>query len=64
MNPWEDSPRLSSYSPERFGWDLAGINDYAGVEVQSASSLGSTGVLIDMGEPGAPIVYAEALSCC
>ena len=64
MNPWEDSPRLSSNSPERYGWDLASITDYAGVEVQSASSLGSTGVLVDVRAPGAPIVYVEALSCC
>lgn len=64
MNPWQDSPRLSSYSPERFDWDLDGITDYAGVEVQSASSSGSTGVLVDVGEPGSPIVYVEALSCC
>lgn len=64
MSPWEDSPRLSSDSPERYGWDLAGITDFAGVEVQSASSLGSTGVLVDVGDPGAPIVYVEALSCC
>ena len=64
MNPWEGSPRLSSHSPERYGWDLAGITDQAGVEVQSASTLGSTGVLVDLRVAGAPIVYVEALSCC
>jgi hypothetical protein len=63
VNPWEVSSRLSSYSPERYGWDFAGIASYAGLEVQSESSLGSTGVLVDL-EDVAPVVYVEALNCC
>lgn len=64
LNPWDISSRLSSHSPERFGWNLASITDYAGLEVHAGSSLGSTGLLVDLDEPDAPVVYAEALSCC
>jgi hypothetical protein len=64
MNPWAVSSRLSSHSPERFGWDLASITNYAGVEVESGSSLRSTGVLVDLDEPDVPVVYIEALNCC
>jgi hypothetical protein len=62
--PWEVSTRLSSESPERYGWDLANITNYAGREIQSESSLGTTGVLVDSDEPDAPVVYAEVLDCC
>jgi len=64
LNPWETSSRLSSHSPERFGWDLAGITSYAGLEVQSDSSLGANGVVVDLGEQAAPVVYVETLNCC
>jgi hypothetical protein len=64
MNPWNVSSRLSSHSPEQFGWNLAGIASYAGLEIHSGSSLGSTGVLVDLDEPDAPVVYVEALNCC
>jgi hypothetical protein len=64
LNPWEAPSRLSSHSPERFGWDLAGIASSAGLEVRSDSSLGATGVLADLGDQAAPVVYVETLNCC
>ena len=64
MNPWNVSSRLSSHSPERFGWNLARISDYAGLEIHSGSSQESTGILVDLEEPDAPVVYVEALNCC
>ena len=63
-NPWEGSSRLSSHSPERYGWDLASITDHAGMEIRSDSSLGSVGLLVDLDVPDAPVVYVEALDCC
>lgn len=60
----EAPSRLSSHSPERFGWDLAGIASSAGLEVRSDSSLGATGVLADLGDQAAPVVYVETLNCC
>lgn len=63
-NPWEGSSRLSSHSPERYGWDLVSITSYAGVEIPSGTSLGSVGVLVDLNVPAAPVVYVEALDCC
>lgn len=63
-NPWEGSSRLSSHSPERYGWDLASITNYAGMEIQSGSSLGSVGVLVDLDVHDAPVLYVEALDCC
>jgi hypothetical protein len=64
VNPWEVSPRLSSHSPELYDWDLAGVTSYAGLEVESDSSLSSTGVLVDLEDPDAPVVYLEVLDCC
>jgi hypothetical protein len=64
VNPWEVSPRLGSHSPELYGWDLAGVTSYAGLEVESDSSLSSTGVLVDLDDPAAPVVYLEVLDCC
>ena len=64
MNPWNVSARLNSHSPERFGWNLASITTYGGLKIHSSSSLGSTGVLVDLDEPDAPVVYVEALNCC
>jgi hypothetical protein len=64
MNPWETSSRLSTHAPERFGWDLASIATYVGLEVHSPSSLGATGVLVDLRDPAEPVVYLEALGCC
>jgi hypothetical protein len=62
VNPWEASSRLSPHSPERYGWDLASITSYTGPEVHSKSSLGANGVLVDLDELAAPVVYAEALA--
>lgn len=64
MNPWATSSRLSSHSPERYSWDLTSIPDHAGLEVPSSTSLGASGVLVDLADPAAPVVYVEVLDCC
>ena len=64
LNPWGDSSRLSDDSPDRYGWSLAGVRTYAGVEVDAPGSRGATGVLVDLTTPDQPTVYVEALDCC